>query len=110
MMPKQFMLYLLVKRIGENDIGEQYEYFQCLEIDIVSENVSDFLARIPNDINETSILWASITRQDDKTISFADGIELNGERLSGGRADDDRYQAKLFAERRLKRVQNKNDA
>jgi hypothetical protein len=103
MPPVQFILRLCFKQVETNNTGREFPYFQCIETDLVSGDIAEFLAKIPDTIDDTSILWASLTKASGHVLTYADGVELNGERLVGEAAEDWRQQARIFAERQLEK-------
>lgn len=103
---RQFMIYLIVTRECINEVtGKPYDASRMYQVDLVSDDVQEFLAKIPDDISEKSMIWACITRPDGKHLPFVDGIEQNGVRVQGSREEEHRAQAAIMAERRLRRLE-----
>ncbi len=69
---KQFYIGLIydsfTTRAGQKVVG------RLIDTDLVNDDVGDFLAKIPDELNENTLLLAGITRVDGETIPFVDGV------------------------------------
>ncbi|HET6385939.1 MAG TPA: hypothetical protein VFJ58_21310 [Armatimonadota bacterium] len=73
---KQFVVSVKYEQVELDEEGREHRGSQGVDVDLVTESVEEFLARIPDDINDHSVLMVTITRPDGKMISFADGITM----------------------------------
>ncbi|HET6387550.1 MAG TPA: hypothetical protein VFJ58_29530 [Armatimonadota bacterium] len=73
---KQFVVSVIYEHAELDEEGREHRGGQLVDVDLVTESVEEFLARIPDDINEHSVLMVTITRPDGRMISFADGITM----------------------------------
>ena len=71
---QQFKIVLTYEGIGSTSEDAEAPFFRRVEVDLVRDDVKDFLKQIPDNISEHSQIWISITRDDNETISYVDGI------------------------------------
>lgn len=116
---EQFLLSLTFRRTGVTDEGTSYVYYQGIDVDLVGGDVTEFLSRVPDDIDEQSCITATIRPVDGEVIAFVDGVvpipQTDGtygpvDRVAriddGGYADDLRKTARLMADRAYARAHN----
>jgi hypothetical protein len=102
---KQFLITLFVTRNRINEVtGKIYEAVQVLKADLVKDDIQEFLSKIPEEIDQRSMVWVCITRPDNEQVTFVDGIE-DGVRLQSDKQEELRTEARIMAERRLLRLE-----
>ena len=110
---RQFVLTLTIEETHTNSEGRVYNAYRSIEVDLVRGDIADFLAKIPDDLNDNASVMLALRRDDGSVIAFADGMAATSQgygwepvrRISsindGRYADAIRQTAVLFADRRF---------
>jgi hypothetical protein len=116
------ILALTVEKKAVTGEGRPYNYYTNIEIDLVRDNVAEFLAQIPDDLPDHSSIMITIQREDGDRVSYVDGMSPESQGYGWGQtkriseidngeyADALRHTAKLFAERRAERLKETEQA